>query len=217
MTLDHTVRLFNTTINEAFAELKEHHVQPDCIITHINNNCFGGEITIEKMRDLGERFKDVLIGQGHIYLYIDDIQDLGIVMVGMQEAGLTFKNILTIPYTDKIVQAGCNTRKYFDGAVKRVLYFTKYEGHFLNHTKLFIKIKATSMHPAVWNWFKGTISDSYKNIMQISTQHADTILDPFMLTDAIGKATVEADRHYIGINPGKNFNDIKHSLEMLQV
>jgi hypothetical protein len=192
--LNHTVRLINKELHEAIAELKSEHVEPDCVITHINKDRFDGEITIDKIKDFGELMYDILVGQGHIYLFIDDDEDLGKVFVGMQEAGLNFKNILTIPIVEEMDD------------------FTAY----LNKKKICITMKVVDIDSAYWAWFNGTLLDSYRILMQLSTEHAEIILDPYLREGDIGEVAIKADRHYIGITNERNFFDIERRLDLIQ-
>ena len=71
-------------------------------------------------------------------------------------------------------------------------------------------------YSANWDWFKGTLIDAYRTMIKISTDHGQTILDPFMNFGDVGEAAILQDRHFIGIEVGRaRLDDARRRLDDL--
>lgn len=216
MSLNHTIRLINDDYKNALADLILNHYEADVILTKLNKTYFANnEITTENMKELGVLFSGIMNNQSSIYTIVTS-NLLGDVMVGFKEAGLTIRNVLTIP---TINDYNCNYMKnrksYDENKTMYVVYATKGSCYFrtLNYTRL-VDENGSCVYPAMWSWFKGTEIQAYENILKISSEHREEVFDPFMNVGDVGEAAINADRHYTGVEPdGAIFRFAKDRLD----
>ena len=111
-----------------------------------------------------------------------------------------------------------STAKYIDEDLKYFLFFV----HTDSHPRYFNPVEHESMYcnckfSANWDWFKGsTIIDAYRMMMEISTDHSQVVLDPFMDAGDVGEAAILQDRDFIGIEISRaRFDDTKARLDDL--
>ena len=102
--------------------------------------------------------------------------------------------------------------------LKYFLFFV----HADSHPRYFNPVEHESMYcnckfSANWDWFKGsTIIDAYRMMMEISTDHSQVVLDPFMDAGDVGEAAILQDRDFIGIEISRaRFDDTKARLDDL--
>lgn len=217
MSLHHTIRLYDYDYTYLVPRLAEQHYEPTIIMTRINKLYFDKEITIDKMKTFGEYMLMIMNHYSSLYCIItSDL--IGEVSIGLKEAGLCVRNVLSIP----VITNHCpccdikNRTSYDENKTMTVVFATKgCTARPLNYTKI-IDEKGSCVYPANWSWFKGTEMDAMKTMLNISSHHRDEVFDPFMYDGDTGVAAIETDRHYLGTEPdGARFRAIQERLDKL--
>lgn len=202
MSLNHTIRVFDYDYRDLLPSLVERHYEATIILTKLNKVYFDNEITVDKIKDFGTDMMSIMNNYSSLYCIISS-NYIGEVSIGLKEAGLTVRNILTIPVNNDYLPC-CNikNRTYYDeNKTMYVVFATKgCSSRKLNFTR-FVDVKGSCVYPANWNWFIGSEIEACEVILKISSDHRDEVFDPFMNNGDIGVATIKADRHYTGTEP----------------
>lgn len=203
MSLNHTIRLINDDYRSAIAELVANHYEAKVILTKLNKTYFKDNIiTTEEIKEFGELMAQVMNNLSSLYCVLPS-NLLGEVLIGLKQAGLTIKNVLTIPVINDYCQ-GCNIKNrtsYDENKTMYAVFATKGCGNRKLTYSTMIDPKGSCVYPACFTWFKGSDIQAYETLLKISSDHRDEVLDPFMNTGDIGEAAINADRHFTGIEP----------------
>lgn len=197
MGLNHTIKLLNYPAAQGICNLINQGIWVDCIITKFNRGYFTPETIESEFENVADHMSAVLTSEGSVYIHAD-LQDIQIVIKSMTGHGFIFKNLLTIDFP--ATTTARRTSRYEDCGTEYVLFFGRND-HPTKYFNLTTHNNEFSCHyTADWSWFTGeSIVDAYRMMMKISSNHADTILDPFMALGDVGVAAVQQDRHFIGI------------------
>ena len=213
--MNHTVRLINANAIDGIQEVIGANQWVDCIITNFNMDYFYEDTLDETFNNVVCNMKAVLACDGSIYIGVK-VSDIPFVSNVFKKCGFILKNILTIPLNNS--KTPCRPTKYIDEDLKYFLFFV----HADSHPRYFNPVEHESMYcnckfSANWDWFKGsTIIDAYRMMMEISTDHSQVVLDPFMDAGDVGEAAILQDRDFIGIEISRaRFDDTKARLDDL--
>lgn len=213
--MNHTVRLINANAVDGMQQIIDSNQWVDCIITNFNMDYFYEDSVRNTLKDVVHHMKAVLACDGSIYIGVK-VSDIPFVSHIFEKCGFTLKNIITIPLLG--AQIPCRPSKYVDENLKYFLFFI----HSDHHPRYFNPIEHESPYcnckfSANWDWFNGnTIIDAYRMMMEISTDHSQTVLDPFMDAGDVGEAAILQDRDFIGIEISRaRFDDTERRLDDL--
>lgn len=203
MPLNHTIRLINNTPLGGLEELLEADIKADLAIIVPEMVHYKDEImTPQDVLELGKAVGLALNNHSHVYFRVT-LDTMTAVITGLKLACYTVCNLLTIPLEYEITEdskCSCFNNTFKNETVEYFIYATLGKGDGLRHTNLVDKKNYSSVYPANWSsWFKGDRIQMYRTMIQLSSNHTDTVLDPFMSTGDIGVSAIDQDRHYIGI------------------
>lgn len=210
--LPHSVRIINNNYKDALSELIEKNVHADCVITRFNAKyLFEDEQYCEKDIEILLNLLAACTYKGtHLYMEVP-FKDYELVKKGFENSYYQLKNTLILPADLSKLKNPCRMSSFIESDIRLVLF--AHNGNFgklINNTKWDIQdeecscqcCQNASQYLSNWGlWFHGTVAQSYEVMMHLSTDHGDTVLDPFMAEGDIGSAAIIADRHYIGIEP----------------
>ena len=213
--MNHTVRLINANAVDGMQQIIDSNQLVDCIITNFNMDYFYEEDLKDTLQNVVQHMKAVLACNGSVYIGVKP-SDIPVVSYIFEENGFTLRNIITIPLPG--VQIPCHPTRYIDENLKYFLFFTHTEGN----PRYFNPVEHESPYcqcefSANWDSFKGsTIIDAYRMMMEISTNHSQAVLDPFMDAGDVGEAAILQDRDFFGIEISRaRFDDAKARLDDL--
>lgn len=210
--MNHTIQLINANALDGIDELISANKWVDCILTKFDREYFYDDTIEETTIALADHFSAVLVSDGSVYVQVD-LKDIPLVSYNFCNHGFKLQNILTVPV---VAEVGCyHAKRYVDDNIIYFLFFTRSDSpaRYFNPTD---NGKAGCMchYPITWDWFKGDIIAAYREMLKISTDHADVVLDPFMNYGDTGVATIDQDRHYIGIEISRaRYEDAKRRLD----
>ena len=219
MSLNHSVELINSDYKTALNELVTKGTKVDCVIMNpVVGSILKGDLA-SNIEELAKLLVQVTYNNTHLFCVVHE-KNITDILNGMTQGGYTLRDILTIPIVPENLPAVYCTlpnRRYFENkGTVQVLHMTVGSGSKLRVTDL-VNGENSAIYPANWSsWFKGTLIDAYKTMMEISTDHSDIVLDPFMFTGSIGVACIQQDRKYIGIEESGHFyRQAKLSLDIV--
>lgn len=212
--VNHTVQLINANALDGIHTVIDRGIKVDCIITRFNREYFYEETMRDTLKDVAKHLCCALIDDGTTYVELA-LKDISIVLDVFSSVGFNLLNILTIP--KKYDKKPCHPKKYIDDDLNYALFFSKqcsvprYINPIMNSED-----KCSCQISANWSWFSGTNIDSYREMMKISTDHGQIVLDPFMDNGDVGVAAILQDRNFIGIEISKaRFDDAQRRLAEL--
>lgn len=212
--VNHTVQLINANALDGIHTVIDRGINVDCIITRFNRDYFYEETIKDTLKDVAEHLCYVLIDDGTAYVEVS-LKYVPLVLEVFNSAGFNLLNILTIP--KECDKKPCHPKKYVDDDLNYVLFFSKqccvprYINPVMHNEK-----SCNCQISANWSWFSGINIDAYREMMKISTDHGQTILDPFMDNGDVGVAAILQDRNFIGIEISKaRFDDTQRRLAEL--
>lgn len=212
--MNHTIQLINNNAANGLEELSTQNRKVDCVLTTFTMDYFYEDTVKEVLEGLGCQLKNILIGDGSIYIRLK-IDYIPLVSYVFQKCGFNLKNILTIPILG--VKTPHHPKKYIDENLEYFLFFTHKDSspRYLNPVK-HNENACSCKFSANWSWFEGSLLDAYRMILKISTNHSDVVLDPFMDAGLVGEACILQDRNFIGIEISRaRFDDTKRRLDEL--
>lgn len=209
--MNHTIQLINANAIDGIKEVLRSNKWVDSIITSFNEEYFYEDCVEKTLIDLANYMSAVLVGDGTLYIRTAP-EHIGLLIKTMS-GPFNLLNILVIP---KSVKPTCSGRSnyYNTSDVEYVLYF----GQVCGSTRPLNNVdnKCTCKQSAYWSEFSGSTIDLYRQLMKLSTNHSDVILDPFMDAGDVGEAAILQDRHFIGIEVGAaRLADAKVRLDQL--
>lgn len=213
--MNHTIRLINANAVDGMNQIIQANQWVDCIITNFNMDYFYEDQVNCTLKNVAQHMKAVLTSDGCIYIGIK-VSDIPLVSHVFEKCGFTLKNIITIPLLG--AEIPCRPTKYVDENLKYFLFFV----HSDHHPRYFNPVEHESIYcnckfSANWDWFEGaTVIDAYRAMMEISTDHSQVVLDPFMDAGDVGEAAILQDRDFIGIEISRaRFDDTERRLDDL--
>lgn len=212
--VNHTVQLINANAVDGICSLILKNIWVDSVITKFNMDYFYEDTVSDTLKNVAAHLKAILVSDGTIYVELE-VKYIPLVSHIFEEAGFCLRNILTVSKT--VEKVPCHPKKYIDENLTYILFFThkEYPSRFMNpveHNEKGCNCKFS----ANWSWFSGTSIDMYREMMKISTNHGQSILDPFMDAGDVGVAAILQDRNFFGIEISKaRFDDAKRRLQEL--
>lgn len=211
--MNHTIRLINANAVDGMQQVIQSNQWVDCIITNFNMDYFYEEDVKCTFKNVVCHMKAVLADNGCVYIGVK-VSDIPFVTHVFEKCGFTLKNIITIPLLG--AEIPCRPTKYVDENLKYFLFFV----HADHNPRYFNPVDHESIYcnckfSANWDWFKkDNIIDVYRMMMEISTDHSQVVLDPFMDAGDVGEAAILQDRDFIGIEISRaRFDDTERRLD----
>ena len=212
--VSHTVQLINANAVEGMRELIDRNVWVDSVITTFNMDYFYENKLNETLTNVANHIKAVLATDGTVYIRLK-VEQIPLVSYIFECCGFKLNNIITVKTIKE--DACCRPTKYIDNDLEYFLFFTQKCGNprYMNPVK-HDSDTCNCNFSANWTWFEGTLIDVYRMMMEISTDHSQIILDPFMDAGDVGEAAILQDRGFIGIEISKaRFDDAERRLQEL--
>lgn len=216
--VNHTVQLINNNAVDGIREVIARNIWVDCIITKFDMGYFYEDTLEDTLAEVAQSMSAVLASDGTVYIqtafkYIPLVSNI------FEHNHLKLQNILLIPsqYLEHCKGTCGRMNCYDDNDVNYVLFFSQKctSPRLLNPLNTDDKACGCKI-PSYWNWFSGSEIAAYRNMMKISTDHGNTVLDPFMNYGDTGVAAIRQDRNYIGIEVSRaRYEDAKRRLQEL--
>lgn len=212
--MNHTIRLINANAVDGMQEVINANQWVDCIITNFNMDYFYEDTLEDTFIDVVNHMKAVLVSDGTVYIKVT-VSQIPFVTHTFTENGFVLKNVLMIPINVE-KHCCCRSSKYNDRGIEYFLFFghSDYKLRFLNPTEHDEKT-CNCNYSVTWDWFGGTdLISVYRKMMELSTDHSQVILDPFMDAGDVGVAAILQDRDFIGIEISRaRYDDTKARLD----
>lgn len=216
--VNHTVQLINNNAVDGIKEVIARNIWIDCIITKFDMGYFYEDTFKDTLAEVAQNMSAVLASDGTIYIQTE-FKYIPVISSVFENNYLKLQNILQIP-SQYLKGKNCVCGRmncYYDNDVNYVLFFSQKcsSPRLLNPLNTDDKACGCKIS-SYWNWFSGSEIAAYRNMMKISTDHGNTVLDPFMNYGDTGVAAIRQDRNYIGIEvSAARYNDAKKRLQEL--